>query len=100
MRASDMHGDANFFAYSWRPDHDFVWEGSQFDGYPVKKKPPSGIVFVVLVHLFKTPEDGPNHGLVSGSIEHWSWVNGDPELRFAPIEWEERYEDHLWSRDL
>jgi hypothetical protein len=54
----------------------------------------------VLVHLFKEPEEGPNHGLIFGSIEHWSWVNGDPLLRFAPVEWEERYDDHLWSRNL
>jgi len=100
MRAGDMHGDADFVAYSWRPERDYVWEGSQFDGNPIQTVPNRGTVFVVLVHLFKEPEEGPNHGLIFGSIEHWSWVNGDPLLRFAPVEWEERYDDHLWSRNL
>jgi hypothetical protein len=100
MRANNMSGDADVIAYSWRPEHDYTWSGNRFDGTPMQKSPPPGVVFVVLVHLYGTPEEYPSHGKVWGSIEHWSWINGDPRLRFAPTAWDERYEDHLWSREL
>jgi hypothetical protein len=100
MKGDNMHGDADIIAYSWRPQHDYIWSRSQFDGHPLQKQPPPGVILVVLVRLFKVPEQYPGLGAVEGSIEHWSWVMGDPELQFAPIDWQERYEDRLWSREL
>lgn len=90
-----MRADANVVAYSWRPDHDYVWSGNRFDGVPLQRSPPSGIVFVVLVRLFKEPDSVS--GIV-GCIEHWSWIAEDSELPFAPVNWGERYEIKCWSR--
>jgi hypothetical protein len=35
-----------------------------------------------------------------GTVEHWSWIGEDPALAHAPIEWQERYGQKLWSRDI
>jgi hypothetical protein len=46
------------------------------------------------------PNEYPEVGPVFGSIEKWNWVKEDPALVDAPIEWESRYSEKLWSRKL
>ena len=43
-------------------------------------------------------EKQPNEYNVVGSLEHWSWIEEDQELRQAPIDWAVRYAEKLWSR--
>jgi hypothetical protein len=100
MHADDMHADQHVIAYSWRPQFDYVWSHSRFNGDPTPRVPPKGTVFVVLVQELKEPEQYPDHGVVVGTIEHWSWIAEDPALAHAPIEWQERYGQKLWSRDI
>jgi hypothetical protein len=53
-----------------------------------------GRVFVVLVR-----EELPNnHGIV-GSIERWNWVREDPILPHAPVDWQDRYREKVWSKE-
>jgi hypothetical protein len=56
--------------------------------------PPPARVFVVLVIELEPPDE---HG-IAGTIEHWNWVEEDSELRQAPINWNERYNQLIWSR--
>jgi hypothetical protein len=98
MRGDDMHGDANIVAYSWKPQCDFVWTGSQFQGDPIERIPPPSEVFVVLVHVLSNPEEYPDRRAIAGTIEHWSWIAQDATSLGAPAGWTERYEQHLWSR--
>jgi hypothetical protein len=95
MHGEDMDADKNVVIYSWRPEFDYVWTGSRFDGNPVRKVPAPNRVFVVLVREERQPND---HGIF-GSIEKWNWVKEDPGLPGAPLEWPDRYEQKLWSRN-
>jgi len=93
MLADDTHADQNVLIYSWCPQYDYEWIGSQFEGQPTRMEPLPGRVFVVLVR-----EEPPNTENVIGSIERWNWVEEDTDLPGAPLEWSERYEEKLWSR--
>jgi hypothetical protein len=98
MQADDMQADQHIIAYSWRPQFDYVWSRSRFNGDPIPRVPPKDTVFVVLAQILKQPEEYRDHGVIVGTIEHWSWIAEDPSLAEAPIEWQERYERKLWSR--
>jgi hypothetical protein len=98
MHGDDKEADKSVLVYSWRSDTDFVWVGSRFDGKPIEKVPPPNRVFVVLVREEKPPNHYPKVGNVIGSIERWNWVKEDPLLPHAPVDWQERYGERLWSR--
>src|SRR6266536_1801711 len=95
MSADDMQGDKTIIAYSWKPEFDYVWANSRFNGNPIPRRPPPHLVFVVLMQELKDCQEFPSHGLITGTIEHWSWIEGDPNLDQAPIEWNERYAQRL-----
>lgn len=100
LHGDDMEADKRVVAYSWRPKFDYVWSHGRFHGNPTPRIPPNHVVFVVLVREDEKPQTYPGHGLIFGSVEHWSWIAEDPTLAGAPIEYEERYAKKLWSRDL
>lgn len=93
MHGQDTKADEHVVIYSWCPATDYVWVGGRFGGKPVAKPPASKRVFVVLVR-----EEPENEMKVFGSIERWNWVTEDPRLRGAPLDWQERYREKLWSR--
>jgi hypothetical protein len=94
MFGKDMNADKSVIVYSWRPEFDYVWVGSRFDGKPLGKIPPPNRVFVVLVR-----EEPPNDYKVFGSVEHWNWVEQDATLYGAPVDWADRYGEKIWSRE-
>jgi hypothetical protein len=98
MDGDDEDADKNVLVFSWRPDADFVWEGSRFDGHVSERIPPLGRVFVVLVRPESQLISYPGVGTVFGSIEKWNWVKEDPSLAGAPVDWNQRYDKKLWSR--
>ena len=100
MHGDDKQADKSVIVYSCKPDTDYVWTGSRFDGRPIAKTPPPNRVFVVLVREERQPNEYASVGSVFGSIEKWNWVKEDPALPGAPIDWEERYEAKIWSRNL
>jgi hypothetical protein len=93
MHDADMDADKNILIYAWRPKWDYEWEGTPWDGLPMPKVPREKRVFVVLVRIEECPEFN-----VYGSIEKWNWIMEDPELKDAPVEWNLRYAQKLWSR--
>lgn len=95
MLGNDTNADQTVVVYSWRPEFDCEWSGYPWDGNVVRLEPPSNRVFVVLVR-----EEAENDLGVSGSIEKWNWVAEDGELKGAPIDWQVRYKQHLWSRGI
>ena len=99
MHAGDMEADKSVIVYSWRPEVDYVWTRGRFDGIPVSKTPPANRVFVVLVREEKQPNDYAGYGSIFGSIERWNWVMEDPNLLYAPVDWQSRYKRRLWSRN-
>jgi hypothetical protein len=96
LLGENMNADENVLVYSWRSEIDAEWAGSRGEGHPeLISPPPVGRVFVVLVR-----EEQPNeHGII-GSIERWNWIREDPALPHAPVDWEQRYGQKLWSREI
>jgi hypothetical protein len=99
MHAGDMEADRNVIVYSWRPKIDYTWTGGRFEGAPIPKNPPPNRVFVVLVRQENQPDNYPGFGSIFGSIERWNWVTEDPDLQCAPVDWNHRYKQKLWSRN-
>ena len=95
MHGDNTNADQNVLVYSWRSSIDAEWTGSKNSGHLVViPNPPVGRVFVVLAR--EEPQN--EHGIV-GSIERWNWVREDPTLPHAPVDWQERYGQLLWSRE-
>src|SRR5271154_2900605 len=69
MHGDDKEADKSVIIYSWRPETDYVWTGSQFRGKPLPKLPLPKRVFVVLVREEKQPNSYAHVGKVFGSIE-------------------------------
>ena len=90
--AENMQADEDIII-CWRPNQDYEWTGTKFEGIPVAKEPRLWRVFVVLVR----PQESDEHG-VSGLIERWNWVREDAILGEAPVEYEDRYGQTLWGR--
>jgi hypothetical protein len=91
----DMDVDKRVLVYTWRSLNDFLWVGDRFSGSVMRRPPPPGEVFVVIVREEKPDEYG-----ICGSVERWNWVREDPELPQAPVAWEQRYGEKLWSRNI
>jgi hypothetical protein len=100
MHGDDKNADKAVLVYSWRPEVDFEWDGSQQEGWPVERIPPLGRVFVVLVRPEPDPKEYSGVGKVLGSIDKWNWVKEDPNLAGAPVDWAERYDRKVWSRAI
>ena len=95
MLKNDTEADKNVLIYAWRSELDFEWVGTPYDGNPEQKVPPPDRVFVVIVR-----QELPNEFKVDGSIERWNWVEEDGHLEHAPIAFQERYGERLWSRKI
>jgi hypothetical protein len=89
-----MHADKDKLVHTWKPGWDFDWN-DRF-GRPRKLPAPDNCVFVVLIsrnirHLDKWRE-------VYGWIDRWNWVDEDPKLPEAPLNWDSRYSNKLFTR--
>lgn len=93
MVGSNKDGDENVFVYTWKPDDDFEWHGDAIQGTIIRLRPPQDSVYAVLVR--EHPLDGQG---VSGVITRWNWIRKDDTLEGAPIDWQIRYKQKLWSR--
>ena len=88
----DMNADKNVVVYTWRQTWDFEWRGDPHFGHPEPRLPPSSRVFAVIVQLEKKQSS------ITGSIEHWNWLQEANDLPGAPVNWGDRYDKKLWSR--
>lgn len=61
MHGDDKNVDETVLVYSWRPAFDYQWEGYQNEGNAIKRIPPVGRVFVVLVRPEADPKDHPRN---------------------------------------
>jgi len=89
-------GDCTKYIFSRKPAYDYVWEGGKH-GKETKKFAPNDQVFVLLV----SKNNGKHRDAfpdIGGWIEHWNWVDEDPALEDAPLNWVDRYDRKVWSR--
>lgn len=89
----DMRADVSKLIYSWKPESDYEWKGDRFSGETERLKPPHGRVFVVII----SPNQDKNFPGIDGWVEHWNWVHESSDLPFAPVDWNLRYTEQLWS---
>ncbi len=90
----DMEGDTDKLVYSRKPTKDYVWSGDRFSGKIDEREPLADRTFVTIISPNRDNEKFPG---IEGWIEHWNWVVEDGELDAAPIDWQERYGQKLWS---
>ena len=91
----DMEGDKKKYVHSRKPACDYIWDNH--DNYPKKVIAPVNQVFVVIIsknihYIREFPE-------VHGWIERWSWVKEDSQLKGAPKNWVDRYDEKVFTRD-
>ena len=91
---SDEDQGPNKLIYSWRPTWDCLWLGDRFSGRIERVSPPENKVFVVIV----TPNDSITVGTPAGWCVRWTWVDEDPLLKEAPIGWQKRYGEKIFTR--
>lgn len=90
-----LNADEQVLIHSWKAAWDFEWN-NEF-GRPHRLQAPLNSVFVVLIsknmrHADKWPQ-------VYGWINRWNWVDEDQKLPGAPISWDFRYEEKLFTRE-
>lgn len=91
----DMNADEKILAYVWRPSFDVEWSGGRHStAYPARLEAPDKAVFVALVRPYVARDA---HG-IDGALLKWNWVDADATL--APIDKDDRYREHLWSKSL
>lgn len=85
---TDMNGDKEKFVHTFVPIVDF--ERDIRNGVTVKRFPQKGRVFAVIIGK-------SSDSMVSGTIEHWGWVEEANDLRGAPVNWDNRFDRKVWS---
>jgi hypothetical protein len=92
MQNDNMHADRGMLMFSWVPRWD--WELNWDTQYPERVTPPPQRVFTVIAHLFEKPDE---HEVVA-ELLHWTWIQEDWTLKGAPIDWEDRFAEKLWTK--
>lgn len=90
-------GDKKILVYTRSPRKDYEWVGDGVNGGPVEREAPANHVFAVfaspnLRHVEQYPS-------VKCWINHWTWIAQDGGLAEAPIDWVDRFERKLWTRE-
>ena len=82
------------FAVTWAAKRDAQLVGDKSAPTLQYTDAPPNRVFVVLISPNEKLEDFPD---IFGWAERWTWVAADADLRGAPIDWNKRYDERIWS---
>lgn len=83
--------DVDKLVFVWKPKYDYLYRGGKFDANATLLQCPAEAqtVFFVIV----SPNiDVVNFPSIAGWIEHWAWIDEEPESDGKPVEHRERYE--------
>jgi hypothetical protein len=83
----DAYADQGILIYSWLPADDYEY----LEGGLYRRDPAIGKAFVVLVR--KQPVDAEG---ISGTLDHWCWLESDPKQTNRPRDWQTRYASEKW----
>jgi hypothetical protein len=91
-----LSADKNKLIHTWRPSWDYEWRGGR-SGASHRLRAPENSVFVAIIskntkHLDKFPS-------VYGWIDWWNWLQEDGFLPEAPLNWFNRYDKKLYTRN-
>lgn len=92
----DKRAASDKLALSWRPERDARLAGPKENPILEFNDAPKDRVFVVYISLNQMLGDFPD---IYGWAEHWAWVQQSAELPEAPVEYEVRFDNRLWSRE-
>ncbi|WP_223478394.1 hypothetical protein [Oricola indica] len=92
----DRKADRSKYAVSWAAPNDVRFAEDAQGGYLEYYPAPEGCIFVVYISINRMLVEFPD---IFGWAEHWTWVDEDPGKSGAPVEWADRYEELVWSRD-
>ena len=92
----DPNAAASKFALTWGAHRDAQLVGDEFNPTLEFTDPPPNRVFVVYISPNEMLSKFPD---VFGWAEHWAWVAADVRLAGAPVEWNDRYDRKVWSRE-
>lgn len=91
-----MEGDKQKHIHSRKPKRDYEWKkGSTNDVEEFDA--PKDKVFVVI--MSKNVKHTAKFPMVYGWIERWNWVTEDKSLKEAPVNWADRYNQKIFSRE-
>ncbi len=88
-------GDHGKRVYTWRPRYDYAFNEERKS--EMRRLAPEGKVFAVIVtpnirHVDKYPN-------IKAWIDRWTWIDEDNGLDEAPVNWVDRYETKIWTRE-
>ena len=97
MMMTDNSHDAarEMYAASWKAPRDAYLAGEEHAAYLEYQNAPPGKVFVVYISSNSMLRDFPE---IWGWAEHWAWIAEDPNESGAPVDWESRYDQRIWSQ--
>jgi hypothetical protein len=91
----DGNAAASKLAVTWSPPRDARFVGDRFSGHIDYMQAPQGKIFAVYLSVNEMLDDYPD---VYGWAEQWTWIAEDAQLAGAPIDWNNRYDEKVWSR--
>jgi len=91
----NMEGNKKKYIHTRRPTNDYVW--NKGEDKPSKLEAPPKQTYVVIIT--KNENDLDKYPGVHGWIERWNWVGEDVKLSEAPINWAERYDGKIFTRE-
>lgn len=93
----DENGDVNKRIYVWRPRYDYIFNRGKMAEMRVLA--PENKVFVVIVTPNTRPKHAANYPDIKAWIDRWGWVEMDQGPDEMPIDWVDRFNIRLMTRE-
>lgn len=94
MIGDDRNAAAKMLVASWSQRRDARLVGDPHNPQLDYLEAPKNCVFVVAISKNERLIDFPQ---IYGWIEHWTWVAADPDEIGAPVDWNTRYDERVWT---
>ncbi len=92
----DRDAAKNKLALTWKAGRDAYLVGPAHDCRVEFHPAAPGTVFAVYISINAMLKDFP---AIYGWAEHWTWIDDDPDVVGAPIDWQDRYDEQLWRKE-
>lgn len=90
----DKDAAAKKLVATWAAGRDAELVGDPQKPYLQYREAPANRVFAVYISPNEMLTDFPD---IHGWAEHWAWIAADPKLPGAPMDWNTRYDEKVWS---
>jgi hypothetical protein len=90
----NSHAAADKLAVTWLAPRDALLVGPKFNPTIRYCEAPPKRTFAVYISPNQMLQKFPH---IHGWAEHWAWIASDPARPTAPVDWETRYDDEIWT---